>query len=135
MKNALMILLAGAMLSLVGCSKKDSGNPITPGNPAAPPAANITFTMGLQSGSQGMIIVATPNVDVKLTKIELSFPAQQFNDVVNNPQPDTVFPKGTRFEIGEYTGIDGGQRWVLKFTGTEVASGKPFTVTVNWTVV
>jgi hypothetical protein len=134
MNKILVATILGAMLSLVGCSKKDSGNPLTPNNPP-PPAANVTFTMGLQSGSQGMIVLATPNVDVKLTKIELSFPAQQFNDVVNNPQPDRVFPKGTNFQINEYTGIDGGQQWVLKFTGTEVATGKPFTVTVNWTVV
>jgi hypothetical protein len=82
-----------------------------------------------------MIIMASPSADVKLTKVELSFPARNFSDTVTNSNPNEVFRKNERFQIGEYDGIDGGQQWVLKFYGTDVATGKAFTVTVNWTVV
>ncbi len=82
-----------------------------------------------------MIVFASPNVDVRITKIDLTFPAQQFSDTIVNPQPDTVFPKGSSIQLNEYSGINGRQRWVLKFTGVVVATGKSFTVAMNWDVV
>jgi outer membrane biogenesis lipoprotein LolB len=134
MKNSLMILLAGAMLTLVGCSKKDSGNPITPNTPT-PQQTNVTFTMHMESGTQGMIFVASPNVDVKLTKIEVSFPAGNFSETITNPNPNTVIPKNSNVQFAEYTGIETHQQWVLKFYGMVAATGEAFTVTVNWDVV
>lgn len=132
MKQSMLLVLVGVALTLTGCSKKNSNNPLGT-NPETP--ANVNFTMGLRSGTQGMIIVATPSEDVLLTKIDLSFPAQNFTDTVTNSDPTRVFPKGVVFEINEYVGIDGGQQWVLVFHGTLKSTGKPFTATVNWTVV
>ncbi len=134
MKHTMLLVLFGVALTLAGCSKKNSGNPITT-NPGNETPANVTFAMGLHSGSQGMIVVATPSEDVLLTKIDLSFPAQNFTDTVTNPNPTRVFPKDTTFEINEYVGIEGGQQWIIVFHGTVKATGKPFTVTVTWTVV
>jgi hypothetical protein len=125
------LALAGA-LTLVGCSKKNSNNPVTPNQPAG---ATVTFTMHMESGTQGMIFVASPSEDVRITKVEVSFPAQQFHETVTNPTPATVFPRGSTIQIGEYTGIETHQQWVLVFYGTIASTGKPFTVTVNWDVV
>ncbi len=132
MKQLLMPMVLAGALVISGCSKKNS-NPLqaNPGTQEPP----VAFTMHLESGSQGMIFVAVPSEDVMLTKVELSFPAQQFNDVITNPNPARVFPKGQSIQLNEYTGIDAGQQWVLKFYGTFVRTGKPFVVTVNWTVV
>jgi hypothetical protein len=132
MKQLLTLTLLASALVVGGCSKKNS-NPVQPNPGTQQPT--VGFTMSLQSGSQGMIFVAVPSEDVMLTKVELSFPAQQFNDVITNPNPARVFPKGQRIELNEYTGIDAGQQWVLKFYGTLVRTGTPFVVTINWTVV
>ena len=82
-----------------------------------------------------MIFVAKPNVDVKLTKVEVSFPEQSFADTLTNPNPSEVFPKDSNIQLNEYTGIDAGQQWVLKFYGTVASTGQAFAVTVRWTVV
>jgi hypothetical protein len=131
MKHVLIVLAVGA-IALTGC-KKDSNNPITPAMP--PPAANVTFTMHLESGTQGMIFVASPSVDVTITRVDISFPAQQFTDTVVNPNPEAVISKGSNVQINEYIGVAGGQRWVLVFTGKIAATGQLYTVTVNWDVV
>lgn len=133
MKQTIVILAMLAALSLVGCSKKNSNNPVAP-NPA-PQQANVAFSMHLESGTQGMIFVAKPNVDVKLTKVELRLPAQNFSDTLNNPNPNEVFPKDSNIQLNEYTGVDAGQQWVLKFYGIVASTGQAFTITVNWTVV
>lgn len=132
MYRSLMFVVAAAALVLAGCSKKSS-NPVDPGT--GNPQPNVTFTMHLESGTQGMIVFASPSVDVKLTKVILSFPAQQFADTLTNPNPQTVYPKDTNIELNEYSGIEGGQQWVLTFIGSVAATNQQFTITVNWTVV
>jgi hypothetical protein len=132
MKHMFPLLLVAAVL-FSGCSKKDS-NPMIPSNPTPTPV-NVTFTMHLESGTQGMIFVASPNEDVKLTKVVLSFPAQQFVDEVTNPNPNTVFPKDSNIHLSEYTGIEGGQQWEITFTGFLASNNRAFTVKINWTVV
>ncbi|MBX2991748.1 MAG: hypothetical protein KF749_11360 [Bacteroidetes bacterium] len=134
MKQTMLLVLFGIALVLAGCSKKNSDNPLST-NPGNETPANVTFSMGLHSGTQGMIIVATPSEDVLLAKVDLHFPAQNFTDTVTNGDPTHLFPKGVTFEINEYVGIEGGQQWVIVFHGTLKSNGKPFTVTVNWTVV
>jgi hypothetical protein len=131
MKRMFVSGLLAMLLATVGC-RKDSGPMAAP---IVPPAPGVSFSMGLQSGTQGMIIVTRPNVDIKLVRVELSYPDGNFNTIVTNPEPTRVFPRDATIQIGEFTGIEGGQRWVLVFTGTIAATGQPFTVTVNWTVV
>ncbi|MBI5474208.1 MAG: hypothetical protein HY961_17880 [Ignavibacteriae bacterium] len=135
-KRTLMTFGLAAVLALVGCSKK-SDNPVTPGtiNNGGNEQVNVNFTMHLESGTQGMIFIASPSEDVRLTKVELSFPAQSFRDTINNPNPTAVIAKNSNIQINEYTGIEGGQQWVLVFYGTLASTGKPFTKTINWTVV
>jgi PBP1b-binding outer membrane lipoprotein LpoB len=71
MKHTMMLMVLAGALALTGCSKKSS-NPVQPDTGRQQPA--VTFTMHLESGTQGMIFVAVPSEDVTLTKVELSFP-------------------------------------------------------------
>ena len=135
MNRFLMTLLLGAALTIAGCSKKNSNNPITTPANQEPPATAVTFAMHLESGSGGMIFVASPSEDVTIAKVEVSFPAGQFSETVTNPNPQTVFPKNSNIQINEYTGIEAHQQWVLVFYGTVVSTGKVYTITVNWDVV
>ncbi len=131
MKKLLAVLLLGSLAVLTGCSKKDS-NPIGPSVPTTPA---VSFTMHMESGTQGMIFVATPNADVKLEKVIVSYPPQQFTNTVSNPDPSTLILKGSNIQIGEYTGVEMRQVWVLTFVGTDPATNRPFTVTMNWEVI
>ncbi len=131
MKNLLVALFLGGLVVLAGCSKNDS-NPAGPSLPATPA---VTFTMHMESGTQGMIFVASPNSDVKLEKVVVTYPPQQFTNTVNNPDPTTLIAKGSNIQIGEYTGVEMHQIWVLTFVGTDPATNRPFTVTMNWEVI
>ncbi len=137
MRRTLMFLALATTFALVGCSKKNSSNPATPidGGSGGNEEVNVNFTMGLESGTQGMIFVASPSEDIRLARIEVTFPAQNFRDTVTNPDPQSVIQKGSRIRFAEYTGVEGGQQWVLVFYGTVATTGKAFTKKVNWTVV
>ncbi len=131
MKNLFAALLLGGLALLAGCSK-DSNNPLASAPPATP---NVSFTMHMESGTQGMIFVASPNSDVKLEKVVVTYPPQQFVNTVSNPDPTTLIAKGSNIQVGEYTGVEMHQVWVLTFVGTDVTTNKPFTVTMNWEVI
>lgn len=129
MQRLLTLFLFALLILPAGC-KKDSPNPVSP-----PPVAEVRFTMHLESGSEGMVFVARASDDVKLTRVIASYPAEQFVDTIDNPQPDRIFPKNSDIRLNEYTGISTHQQWVIIFHGTIATTGKQFVVTVNWDVV
>ena len=131
MTRSLLVVLVASTLVLAGCSKKSS-NPVTP---APTPAANVAFTMHMESGTQGMIFVASPSMDIMLTKVSVAYPPAQFAETMDNPNPATVFAKGSNIQIGEYTGVDARQKWTLVFVGTVAATGQPFVTTMEWEVI
>jgi hypothetical protein len=126
------ILALSIALLLVGCSKKSSDNPVTPGPNT--PSASVSFSIRLESGTEGMLFSAKPSVDVKITEAVVSLPAQNFTDPNTNPNPETVFPKDQWFQVGEYTGVDSRQKWTFKFTGKIAATGTLFTVNATYDV-
>ncbi len=130
MKSWLALVLLGSLVVLAGCSKKSS-NPVAPSLPATP---NVAFTMHMESGTDGMIFVASPSADVRLEKVVVAYPPQQFANTITNPEPATVIAKGSNIQIGEYTGVEMHQIWVLTFVGSDAAN-RPFTVTMNWEVI
>ncbi len=132
MKNLLVTAFLGSLLLLAGCSKNSSNNPLTPLQPAT---SNVAFIMHMESGTQGMIFVASPSVDVRLEKVVVTYPPQQFSNTVTNPDPTTLIAKGSNIQIGEYTGVEMKQIWVLTFVGTDATTNRPFTVTMNWEVI
>ncbi len=132
MKTLLMAVLLGSLLVVAGCSKKSSNNPLTPTLPATP---SVAFTMHMESGTQGMIFVASPSADVRLQKVVVAYPPAQFTNTVTNPDPSTLIEKGSNIQIGEYTGVEMHQIWVLTFVGSDPTTNRPFTVTMNWEVI
>ncbi len=95
---------------------------------------NVTFTIGSQQGEQGGILFyCTPSVDVKVTKVTCSLPAQNFTDVVEG-DGTTVFNANSAYGIEEYTGVGSGQQWTFKFEGTIANNNQAFNVTSNYTV-
>ena len=59
MKNLFVAAVLGGLLVLTGCGKKESNNP-WPFRQSETQAA-VKFTMHLESGTQGMIFVASPS--------------------------------------------------------------------------
>lgn len=133
MRNLFVALLVSGLV-LAGCSKKGSDNPLAPA-PAPAPTSNVVFTMHMESGTEGMIFVASPSIDVKLQKVIVKYPPVQFADTLTNPDPASVFAKGSNVKLGEYTGVEMKQVWELTFIGTEAATNKPFSVMIKWEVI
>jgi len=131
MKQLVAAVLFVGLVGLVGCSK-DSSNPLAPVGPVSP---SVTFTMHLESGTQGMIFVASPSADVILQKIIVEYPTEKFVDTLTNPNPTVVLAKGSNVQLAEYTGVESKQHWVLTFFGTEAVTNKPFSVKLDWEVI
>lgn len=131
MKQLVAAVLFVGLVGLVGCSK-NSSNPLAPGGPEPP---SVVFSMHLESGTQGMIFVASPSVDVRLQKIIVEYPPEKFVDTLTNPDPTVLVAKGTNIQVAEYTGVESKQRWVLTFIGSEAVTNKPFSVKLDWEVI
>jgi hypothetical protein len=132
MKSLLVAVVLGGLLVLTGCSKKSSNNPV---GPVLSDVPTVKFTMHMESGTQGMIFVASPSADVRLQKVVVKYPPEQFENTLENPDPTTVIAKGSNLQIGEYTGVEAKQVWELTFVGSDAATNKPFTVKFNWEVI
>jgi len=130
MRAVLTALLSVLLVFYIGC-KKDSDN-----NPAGPPLnpANVAFAITHQQGQTGMEFYAKPSVNVKITRVIVSFPAQQYSDTMDNPLQTYVFSKDTAYLLGIYTGVQNGQQWTFHFIGTVAVGGTAFDVTVSYTV-
>ena len=131
MKQLVAAVLFVGLVGLVGCSK-DSSNPLVPGGPVSP---SVTFSMHLESGTQGMIFVASPSADVRLQKIIVEYPPEKFVDTLTNPDPTVLIAKGSNIQVAEYTGVESKQRWVLTFIGIEAVTNKQFSVKLDWEVI
>lgn len=132
MKRLLVAVVLVGLVTLAGCSKDSSDNPLAPGIPSAP---SVTFSMHMESGTAGMIFVASPSADVRLQKIIVEYPPEKFADTLANPDPTVLIAKGSNLQIGEYTGVEMKQIWVLTFIGSDAVTNKQFTVKINWEVI
>ena len=96
----------------------------------------VTFTIGTKQGQQGGIVFTfKPSTDVTLTTATLKLPAQQYEDVLTNPDPSTVFTAQNVYDLDEYTGVVSGQQWTITFVGKlGSTTGTAFTVTANYTI-
>ncbi len=120
-----------------GCSDKNN-NVTNPGGGIGNIGGNnssVTFTVEIAQGQQGTIFVFKPSTDVTLTTITLNLPEQQFTDTVQNPNPDEVYNPQDGFQIGEYTGVESGQKWNFRIQGKiGSATDNSYDVTVNYTI-
>jgi hypothetical protein len=97
---------------------------------------SVTFTIGTKQGQQGGIIFTfKPSANVTVTTATLRLPAQQYEDVLTNPDPNEVFTAQNVYDLDEYTGVATGQQWTFTFVGKlGSSSGTAYTVTANYTI-
>ena len=136
MKNLFIITICLLFVGFIGCSD-DTGSGVTDpfgtgGTTGG--TGNVTFTMGSQQGENGgVLFYCTPSVDVKITKVTCSLPAQNFNDELID-DGTTVYKANEAVGIQEYSGVASGQQWTFKFEGTLASNNQVFNVTSNYTV-
>lgn len=142
MKRIFTLLLAAlTVFAFVSC-KDNSTSPNNTGGlgggiGGGGGGGGVTFTMGTTQGQQGgTIFTFRPSTDVTVTTLTLKLPAQQFEDVLTNPNPNEVFNPQTEYSTEtEYTGVQSGQQWQFVFVGKLGSStGTAYTVTANYTI-
>lgn len=95
---------------------------------------SVTFTIGTSQGEQGGIyFTAAPSVSVKITKVTVSLPAQQFTDVLQGDGA-TVYNANEAVLLQEYVGVENGQQWTFQFEGILASNNQTFSVNSNFTV-
>ena len=135
MKKLILYLVIATFVGLLSCSD-DSGGTVTDpfGTGGTGGTGGVTFTISSIQGNQGGIIfTASPSVDVKITKVTLSLPAQQFTDVIQG-DGTTVFPANQAVQLDEYTGVATGQQWTFQFEGNLASNNQAFNVNSNYTI-
>ena len=136
MKKILSIFFVLSYFLLISCDDDTTGgvtNPFGTGGLGGG-TGNVTFTIGSQQGEQGGILFhCTPSVDVKITKVTCSFPAQDYTYPLTD-DGTTVYSANNAYEIMEFTGVESGQQWTFKFEGTLASNNQSFNVTSNYTV-
>ena len=135
MKKLLSILISISFLVLCSCSDDSGGTVTDPFGTGGTGGGtgNVSFTISTTQGQQGVIFVATPSASVKITKVTISLPAQQFNDVLQG-DGTTVFNANEAVQLDEYTGVATGQQWTFKFEGILANNNQAFDVTSNYTI-
>lgn len=132
-----IIVAFSFLLLIISACNDNSGGGITDPFGAGPGGntgtGNVTFTMSAQQGQQGVIFLATPSVSVKITKVTVSLPAQQFNDVIQG-DGTTVYNANQAVQLDEYTGVASGQQWTFKFEGNLASNNQAYNVTSNYTI-
>ncbi|MBK8944756.1 MAG: hypothetical protein IPM32_05715 [Ignavibacteriae bacterium] len=140
MKKLILLLLPILFLSITSCD--DSAGVTNPtgggiggiGGGGGTGTGSVTFTIGTSQGEQGGIyFTAAPSVAVKITKVTVSLPAQQFSDVLQG-DGTTVYNANEAVLLQEYVGVENGQQWTFQFEGSLAGNNQTFNVTSNYTV-
>lgn len=139
MKKLFSLFLIMGVLIVVGCGDNaptaPAGGGIGGGGTGGGGTGSVTFTMGQTPGQQGGTkFTFKPSVDVIITTVTVKLPAQQFEDPLTNPDPNTVVSAQNTYELEEYTGVQAGQQWQFVFVGKiGSTTGAAYTVTANYT--
>ena len=133
MKNIFSVISVLLLLFISSC-KSDSGPTSSGGLNGSPPGGStVTITITQQAGTQGVIFYGSASVAVVLTSYTASYPAQPYSQDYT-VTTGAVIPANTVSEIGEFVGVQPGQKWVFTFQGNlGSATGTAFNVTSNYT--
>ncbi|MFZ1292014.1 MAG: hypothetical protein WAR79_18095 [Melioribacteraceae bacterium] len=138
MKKLILYFLPILFLVITSCD--DSSGVVNPngggigGIGGGGGGGSVAFTIGTSQGEQGGIyFTAAPSVSVKITKVTVSLPAQQFTDILQGDGV-TVFNANEAVLLQEYVGVENGQQWTFQFEGSLASSNQTFSVTSNFTV-
>jgi len=131
MKKTLLLTAIAALLFVWGCKDDGTGtNPFDPGGTGG----DVTFTMTGQGNANEYYFYFKPSVDVKITRLLASLPAQNYTDTATNNNVNYIFSKDTAYTWYNYTGINSGQQWTFTFTGSTASNNTAYTVSSNFTV-
>ena len=134
MKKLMLVFISFLFIWITGCSDDEGGTITDPfGTGGTSGTGNVTFTISSTQGQQGVIFIATPSVSIKITRVTVSLPAQQFNDVLTD-DGTTTYNANEAVQLDEYTGVASGQQWTFKFEGTIVSNNQTYSVTSNYTI-
>ena len=141
MKILVSILFLSFAFFYYGCSDNSGGSTTTDPFGGGPigggggGTGNVTFQVSTEQGDQGIFFRFKPSTNVTAAQITVRLPAQQFEDVVNNPNPDQVFTPTEGFSVGESVGVERGQQWTFVIQGkVGSAQGQQYNVTTNFTI-
>lgn len=135
MKKILIALVPLFFIFNNGCKDNATGSGDPFGGGGGGGTGGVTFTMSTEQGQQGVNFRFKPSTSVTVTQVTVSLPAQQFQDVVTNPNPNEVFGTANGFVVGEYTGVQTGQQWTFNVQGKiGSATGTAYNVNTNFTI-
>lgn len=134
MKKTISIFISLLFIGFISCSDDAGGTVTDPfGSSGTTGTGNVTFTVSSNQGQQGVIFIATPSVSIKITKVTVSLPAQQFTDVLSD-DGTTTYNANEAVQLEEYTGVASGQQWTFQFEGTLASNNQAYNVTSNYTI-
>ena len=133
-------LFLALIFSSIACSDSSSGGGVTDpfggGNNNTGGGA-VTFKITSRPDQQGgTIFSATPSVAVKVSKVTISVPAQQYSETFQFDGTTVVNANVTEALI-QYpagSGVASGQQWTFKFEGTLASNNQAYTATSNYTI-
>ena len=133
MKRIIFYLLPIFLLLIASCSDDSTGTVTDPFGVGGG-GGSVTFTISTTQDQQGGVTFnATPSVAVKITKVTVALPAQQFTDPLQG-DGTTVYPASQPVQLEVYTGVASGQQWTFQFEGTLSSNNEAFNVTTNYTI-
>ncbi len=136
MKRIIFYLLPMFLLLIASCSDDSTGTITDPfgGGGLGGGNGSVTFTISSTQDQQGGVTFnATPSVAVKITKVTVALPAQQFTDLLQG-DGTTVFQANQPAGLEVYSGVSSGQQWTFQFEGTLSSNNETFNVTSNYTI-
>jgi hypothetical protein len=141
MKRIITYIFTLALLSITACSNDSGGGTITDpfggGTIGTGGNGNVVITISSRQEQDGSTVFsATPSVAVKLSKLTVSVPAEQYTESFQF-DGTTVANANVSEDFLQYpanAGVASGQQWTFQFEGTLASNNQTFNVTSNYTI-
>ncbi len=137
----LLTLIALVIITGTGCSNDSAGgggitDPFGTGGLGGN-TGGVTFTIASKSDQQGgTIFSAKPSAAVKVSKVTIGVPAQQYSETFQFD--DTiVLNANVAVDFIQYpagSGVTSGQQWTFQIEGTLANNNQAYNVTSNYTI-
>ena len=98
------------------------------------PGSTVTFQIQGQGDPNSYTFGFKPNVNITLSNIIVSLPAQGFFDTLVNNNPGYIFSSDTVYTLDPYVGVNQGQTWTFAFAGTIASNNTAYSTSVNFVV-
>jgi hypothetical protein len=138
MKKQILYLIILAFFGFLSCSDDSGGGVTDPfGTGGTGGTGGVTFTISSRQEQDGSVVfAATPSVAVKLSKLTVSVPAEQYTESFQF-DGTTVANGGVTEDLLQYpanAGVATGQQWIFQFEGNLASNNQAYNVTSNYTI-